>query len=87
MTEFTDIVERHLTRLEWRRLDLARRSDYSASYITNMMNGLRTPTPGAVTRIASTLGLSETAAEELHEAAARLRGYMVRRSERAAAPP
>lgn len=75
MNEFGILVERHLGAVGWRRADLARATGYSPSYVTNILNGLRTPTPEAVRRIAAALELSDAASAALHNAAAQLHGY------------
>lgn len=85
LNEFGTLIDKHLTSLGWRKLVLARKSDYSPPYITSIMNGLRTPSPEAVTRVASAMDLSEDDTTELHEAAARVHGYMIKKTQETAA--
>jgi transcriptional regulator with XRE-family HTH domain len=77
MSELGDLVDWHLQKAGWRRADLARATGYSTSYITNILNGLRAPTPEAVKRIVVALKLQIADATALHRAAARLHGYEI----------
>lgn len=75
MNGFVRLVELRMTEIGIRRIDLARATGYSGAHITNLLSGVRVPTPEVVSRFSIALDLSDEERATLNAQAAILAGY------------
>jgi len=77
MSQFTELFEVILNTSKITQADASARMGISAQYLSDIKQGKRSPTPEIIELLTNVFNLTQKQSTELHEAAARDKGFKV----------